>query len=152
MRVFSTAFRFRYFSALDLYRKTLIVTILMSMLTVSTPAAPDTVKDFAITSWQDARFAYFSGGFDKLGQNVLALFTATRSSKDRPISRIRIAPGSVTVPTNVEAVFTATLSIVTMSRSAESNFDGRLGMQRRKKSSLFLSIRHLSRREREHLS
>lgn len=107
MRAFSSISLSGDLSVRDLFRRITIILILISMLTVSTPASPETVKSFASRSWQDARFAFLSGGFDRIGQKVLALFTARRPSGNREASTIRIAPGNVTVPVNAEAVFTA---------------------------------------------
>lgn len=83
--------------------------IITSLLSVSAPAAPETVKSIAISKWQDARFAVLSGGYTPSLPIWLAAFIKGKAldRNERTVSRIQIFPGSLNILQGQETVFSA---------------------------------------------
>ena len=83
--------------------------IILSLLSVSTPAASETIKGIAIRKWQDARFAVLSGGTTPSLPTWFAAFIKGQSAdrNTRTISRIQIYPGALNILQGQETVFSA---------------------------------------------
>lgn len=89
--------------------RSLTVILLFSILSISVPAAPETVLNGSKNAWQSARFAYLSGDYsNRLTSWFLALFVPNRRSDRRQsISEIRIVPEVDEVFAGQEVVFSA---------------------------------------------
>jgi RHS repeat-associated protein len=97
------------FSPYERSKKIACILIFMSILSGTTPAAPQTVAGYATSAWHEARFAVLSSGIaENLPNRILALFAAKRANDpSRAIVRIRIFPGSMSLERGQEAVFAA---------------------------------------------
>lgn len=87
----------------------LALLLLFSILSISVPAAPETVLNGSKSAWQSARFAYLSGDYsNRLSSWFLALFVPRkRSDRRQSISEIRIVPEVDEVFAGQELVFSA---------------------------------------------
>ncbi|MDM7995880.1 MAG: RHS repeat-associated core domain-containing protein [Acidobacteriota bacterium] len=85
--------------------------LIISFLSASTPAAPETIKGIAINKWQDARFAFLSGGYTPSLPTWLATFIKGKGKSadrtNRTISRIQIYPGALNILQGQETAFSA---------------------------------------------
>ncbi|MEP7147978.1 MAG: hypothetical protein ABI857_03775 [Acidobacteriota bacterium] len=83
--------------------------ILISMLSVSTPAAPEAIVGAVGRTWQEARFAVLSSGFPDNMTNVFAAFlkVGRTTRRQTPISHIRIFPGPLNLRQGQETVLSA---------------------------------------------
>lgn len=102
--------RFAVRSARSARIRFLTAALIVSMLTVSTPAAPQTIVRGISKSWQEARFAVLSSGFLDNIPNFRAAFLSKRIARPHrsiEVSRIRIFPGALSIRQGQETVLSA---------------------------------------------
>jgi hypothetical protein len=92
-----------------LFSKLVVVFLLISMLNLSAPAAPQTIGLGVVKAWQDLRFAVLSSGIGtRLPSTLLALFTLRAGgNRHATIMEIRIHPGELQLKQGQEAVLSA---------------------------------------------
>mgnify|MGYP005606678693 CR=1 FL=1 len=99
---------------IQLLKKFVCAVLIFSFLSLSTPAAPETLSGMASKSWQELRFRFLSSQLPIDAPNWLAFFAARKSATDSPadISRIQIypapsSPGPMRLEKEQEVVFAA---------------------------------------------
>ena len=95
-------------------QKALSSLLIISFLSVSTPAAPETIVGTTSRAWQDIRFSFLSSQLAIDAPNWLAFFTVKKPSSDTAaeIARIQIypapsSPGPMRLERGQEMVFSA---------------------------------------------
>ncbi|MBA2347395.1 MAG: hypothetical protein H0V81_03800 [Solirubrobacterales bacterium] len=92
------------------FAQLLSILMIISLLAVSTPAAPRTITDGAAAIWQEARFAFLASDIaHRLSGLVATFFAPGRLPSDRAsaLAEIRIYPGPLNLRQGQEVDFSA---------------------------------------------
>lgn len=98
-----------HISAIHIFRKFVCTILILSFLSLSTPAAPEETTGWAVGTWQDLRFRFLQSQLAINGPGWLATFFAGKKNSrvTREVDRIQVSPGFATAEVEQEVVFSA---------------------------------------------